>query len=151
MLRIGKMADYGLLIADCLASPSKEGEADQLTTDAIVRHTGLPDATVRKLLRLLVDAGLVSSRRGLRGGYRLNREANRITVAELIAAVEGPIGLTECAQAEDHCSLSPGCGQRANWNVINDLINRQLATITLADMRGDLSHRGGSRIMARVE
>lgn len=141
MLRIGKMADYGLLIADCLAN-----ESEQLTTEAIVQNTGLPDATVRKLLRLLVDAGLVSSRRGLKGGYRLKREASRITVAELIAAIEGPIGLTECSQVEDHCSLSPGCGQRANWNVINDLINRQLATITLADMCGDLSRRGASRI-----
>lgn len=135
------MADYGLLIADCLAS-----DPEQMTTEAIIQHTGLPDATVRKLLRLLVDAGLVSSRRGLKGGYRLSREANRISVAELISAIEGPIGLTECSQPDDHCSLSPGCGQRANWNVINDLINRQLATITLADMLGDLSHRGGSRI-----
>ena len=141
MLRIGKLADYGLLIADCLAS-----EPEQLTTESIVQHTGLPDATVRKLLRLLVDSGLVSSRRGLKGGYRLSREADRISVAELIAAIEGPIGLTECSQPDDQCSLSPGCGQRANWNVINDLINRQLATITLADMRGDLALRGGSRI-----
>lgn len=142
MLRIGKLADYGLLIADCLAS-----DPEQMTTEAIIQHTGLPDATVRKLLRLLVDAGLVSSRRGLKGGYRLSREADRISVAELISAIEGPIGVTECSQPDDHCSLSADCGQRANWNVINDLINRQLATITLADMLGDLSRRGGgSRI-----
>lgn len=141
MLRIGKLADYGLLIADCLAR-----EPAQLTTEAIIRETSLPEATVRKLLRLLVDAGLVQSRRGLHGGYRLGRAADRISVAELIAAIEGPIGLTECTHAEDHCTLSPGCGMRSNWHVINDLINRQLATITLADMCGDLSHRGGSRI-----
>lgn len=142
MLRIGKLADYGLLIADCLAS-----EPEQMTTEAIVQNTGLPDATVRKLLRLLVDAGLVSSRRGLKGGYRLSREANRISVAELIAAIEGPIGLTECAHEDTNaCSLTDNCGQRNNWSVINDLINRQLQTITLADMLGDLRHRGGSRI-----
>jgi FeS assembly SUF system regulator len=141
MLRIGKLADYGLLIADCLAN-----EPDQLTTEGIVQHTALPDATVRKLLRLLVDAGLVTSRRGLKGGYRLSREANRISVAELIAAIEGPIGLTECSHEDNHCSLTDNCGQRNNWGVINDLINRQLATITLADMLGDLSRRGGSRI-----
>ncbi len=45
MLRIGKLADYGLLIADCLARA-----AAQLTTEAIVRETGVPEATVRKLL-----------------------------------------------------------------------------------------------------
>lgn len=141
MLRIGKLADYGLLIADCLARA-----AAQLTTDAIVRDTGLPEATVRKLLKLLVDAGLVSSRRGLRGGYRLSRPASHITVAELIAAVEGPIGLTECAHEESNCNLTPSCVQKDNWQVINELIQRQLSTITLADMRGDLGQRGGSRI-----
>jgi FeS assembly SUF system regulator len=141
MLRIGKLADYGLLIADCLATAS-----DQLTTEVIVQQTGLPDATVRKLLRHLVDAGLVSSRRGLKGGYRLSRGPDRISVAELIAAIEGPIGLTECTHDDDHCTLSPGCGMRGNWHVITDLINRQLATITLADMAGDLNHRGASRI-----
>lgn len=141
MLRIGKLADYGLLIADCLAAAT-----DQLTTDAIVQQTGLPDATVRKLLRYLVDGGLVSSRRGLRGGYRLSRTPDRISVAELIAAIDGPIGLTECTHEDSSCSLTPSCGQRTNWHTITDLINRQLATITLADMRGDLSRSGGSRI-----
>ncbi len=141
MLRIGKLADYGLLIADCLARA-----AGQLTTEAIVRETGVPEATVRKLLKLLVDGGVVASRRGLRGGYRLARGADRITVAELIAAIEGPIGLTECTHDDSHCSLTPSCAQRGNWHVINDLIQRQLSTITLADMIGDLSYRGGSRI-----
>lgn len=145
MLRIGKLADYGLLIADCLARA-----AAQLTTEAIVRETRLPAATVRKLLKLLVDAGLVSSRRGLHGGYRLSRAATRISVAELIAAVEGPIGLTECTHDDTLCTLTPSCVQRGNWHVINDLINRQLATITLADMSGDLGDHGGSRIPLRT-
>lgn len=147
MLRIGKLADYGLLIADCLAS-----EHEQMTTERIAQHTGLPDATVRKLLRLLVDAGLVSSRRGLKGGYRLSREPDRISVAELIAAIEGPIGLTECNHEDTNtCSLTDNCGQRNNWGVINDLISRQLQTITLADMLGDLSRRGGGNRIAVVQ
>lgn len=141
MLKIGKLADYGLLIADCLGRTD-----DQLTTENIIQETGLPDPTVRKLLRLLVDGGVVSSRRGLKGGYRLSREPERITVAELIAAIEGPIGLTECTHEDSSCSLTSSCGQRSNWHTITDLINRQLATITLADMRGDLSRQGGSRI-----
>lgn len=141
MLRIGKLADYGLLIADCLGRAD-----DQLTTESIVHETGLPEATVRKLLRLLVEGGVVSSRRGLRGGYRLSRTPDRITVAELISAIDGPIGLTECTHEDSTCSLTPSCGQRSNWHIITDLINRQLATITLADMRGDLARQGGSRI-----
>lgn len=142
MLKIGKLADYGLLIADSLSRTDA-----QLTTENIVQDTGLPEATVRKLLRQLVDGGLVSSRRGLKGGYRLSRTPERITVAELIAAIEGPIGLTECTHEDTNtCSLTTSCGQRGNWHIITDLIYRQLSTITLADMRGDLGHQGGSRI-----
>lgn len=142
MLKIGKLADYGLLIADCLGRTD-----DQLTTENIIQETGLPEATVRKLLRLLVEGGVVSSRRGLKGGYRLSRSPDRITVAELIAAIEGPIGLTECTHEDTNtCSLTDSCGQRSNWHTITDLISRQLATITLADMRGDLSRQGASRI-----
>lgn len=146
MLKVGKLADYGLLIADCLANAP-----DQLTTEAIVQQIGVPDATVRKLLRQFVESGLVASRRGLKGGYRLSRAPDRISVADLIAAIEGPIGLTECTHDDDQCNLSAGCGMRANWHVITDLINRQLATITLADMAGDLRHRGGGSRIALTQ
>lgn len=145
MLRIGKLADYALLIVDCLAKQSQ-----QLTTEAIANHVNVPLATVRKLLKLLVDAGLLRSQRGLRGGYRLARPADRISVADVIRAVEGPLGLTQCAQDEERCDISSDCELKHNWHYINDIIQRQLERITIADMGGDMRAAAERRIPAAL-
>lgn len=141
MLRIGRLADYALLIVDCLAK-----QPEQLTTEAIANHVNVPLATVRKLLKLLVDAGLLRSQRGLKGGYRLARDPGRISVADVIRAVEGPVGLTQCAQDEHNCELSSDCELKENWHFINDIIQQQLERITIADMGGDMRAAAEQRI-----
>lgn len=143
MLRIGKLADYALLIVDCLAK-----QQGQLTTEAIASRINVPLATVRKLLKLLVDAGLLRSQRGLKGGYRLAREASRISVADVIMAVEGPPGLTQCAQDEQGCDLASDCELKDNWHFISDIIQQQLERITIADMGGDMRAAAARRIPA---
>lgn len=90
--------------------------------------------TVRKLLKHLNQAGLVESARGARGGYRLARPALGISVADVIAALEGPIGLTECAAHQGRCGIEADCRLRPHWRVINAAIHEALAGISLADM-----------------
>jgi len=141
MLRIGKLADYALLIVDCLAK-----EAGQLTTDGISGRTGVPLPTVRKLLKLLVDAEILRSQRGARGGYRLARGADSISILEVLEAVQGPPGLTQCVQSETDCDLASDCELKDNWNFISDLIQRQLEEISIADMGGDLRAAAARRI-----
>lgn len=143
MLRIGKLADYALLIVDCLAKQS-----EQLTTEAIAGQVNVPLATVRKVLKLLVDADVVRSQRGYRGGYRLAREPGFITIAEVIRAVEGPVGLTQCAHNETNCELSTGCELKDNWHFINDIIQHQLERFTIADMGRDMRADAAQRITA---
>jgi FeS assembly SUF system regulator len=130
MLRIGKMSDYALLLTNHLV-----GTTDSLcTTESIVIACHLPLATVRKLLKKLVDAQIVISYRGVRGGYRLAREPENITVAEVIAAIEGPIALTECTQLENDCSLAADCELRQNWNYLNQMVATLFSNISLAQM-----------------
>ena len=64
MLRIGKLTDYGLVVLNQLA---KAG-AMKLSTDDIAQATGLTVATVRKVMKAIVDAGLVIAQRGSKGG-----------------------------------------------------------------------------------
>jgi FeS assembly SUF system regulator len=130
MLRIGKMSDYALLLTNHLV-----GRSDSLcTTEDIVKACRLPLATVRKLLKKLVDAQIVISYRGVRGGYRLAREPEDITVAEVISAIEGPIALTECSQQQGACNLSADCELRQNWNYLNQKIAALLGNVSLAQM-----------------
>lgn len=134
MLRIGKMSDYALLLTNHLV-----GTTDSLrTTEDIVNASRLPLATVRKLLKKLVDAEIVVSYRGVRGGYRLAREPLDITIADVISAIEGPIALTECAQQQGDCNLAADCDLRQNWNYVNQMVATLFNNISLAQMAASM-------------
>ena len=80
-----------------------------------------------KLLKQLASAGLIESFRGVNGGYRLAREPARISIADIVIAMEGPIGMTECSAQAGLCDHESHCGVRVNWKRINDAIAGALA------------------------
>lgn len=130
MLRISKLTDYAtLLLTQMAAAPDAQHSAAGLA--AAVR---IEAPTAAKVLKTLAAAGLVLSRRGAAGGYRLARDPRRITVAEIVAAMEGPIGMTECVTHEGACGHEPHCGVRANWRKISKAVETALAGVSLADM-----------------
>ena len=135
MLRLAKLADYGLLIACHLASTSGELVKLEQVADA----TGLSIPTVRKVMKLLVDAEVVGSERGVKGGYLLSRPAPQISIAQVIAAVEGGLALTECCRDDCLCDVSKACTVQNNWNVINRTVGEIFAKVTLADMARPLT------------
>ena len=97
--------------------------------------TGLPVPTVAKTLKRLSQAGLVESQRGAKGGYVLVRDAADIPITEIIAAVDGPIALTDCTVEEDGvCEIEALCPTRTNWKKINQAVVGALRGISLADM-----------------
>lgn len=129
MFKLGKLTDYGTVLMTALAVDP----ARLQTSQELAGSTRLAAPTVAKLLRLLGKAGLVESLRGAHGGYRLARTPDRITVADIVAALEGPIALTECA-VHRGCGIESHCGVRSNWRVINDAIRSALEAVTLAQM-----------------
>jgi DNA-binding IscR family transcriptional regulator len=65
----------------------------------------------------------------------LARPAARISVAEIIVALDGPIALAACVDgSEDHCGVETLCSMRGNWNKVNRAIRESLENISLADM-----------------
>jgi len=135
MIKIGKLADYALLITDHLALSS-----DSLcTTEELSKATHLPVATVRKLLKKLVDAKLVNSYRGSNGGYSLSSSPKEISIANVIVAVEGPIAITECAISVGTCSLSKECHLKDNWGILNKFFVHTLSNISIEDMSRAMS------------
>ena len=135
MIKIGKLADYALLITDYLAISN-----DSLcTTEELSKATHLPVATVRKLLKKLVDAKLVNSYRGINGGYSLSSSPKEISIANVIVAVEGPIAITECAISGGTCSISKECHLKSNWGILNKFFVDTLTNISIADMSRTMS------------
>lgn len=130
MLRIGKLTDYALLIISQMA---REQHAI-LSAASLADILHLTTPTVSKILKILSDAGIVSSVRGAEGGYHLARHASAITVADIIIAMEGEVAMTECCETQDQCILNSMCTMRENWQKINKMIHSLLAGFTISDM-----------------
>ena len=90
--------------------------------------------TASKVLKLLAGSGLLESFRGASGGYRVTRRAGDISVAEVIAAIEGPIAMTECSVEEGLCSQEERCELRSNWQRISVAVADALHRVSLAEM-----------------
>ncbi|MBS0571608.1 MAG: SUF system Fe-S cluster assembly regulator [Proteobacteria bacterium] len=137
MLRVSKLTDYATeVMAALAAAPARVHSAQELA-----ERVRLEVPTVSKLLKQLAQAGLVESFRGVNGGYRLARDPARISVADIVTAMEGPIGMTECSAQAGLCDHESHCGVRVNWQRINDAIAGALAGVTLADMLGPALRR----------
>lgn len=130
MLKLSKLTDYATVVLSVIAKdPHRLHDALEL---AEVSGIALP--TVSKILKILAKAGVLSSMRGAKGGYALAREPEKITVAMVISALEGPIALTECTVSHKGCDQASGCRIQGNWHLINQKIAHALESVTLADM-----------------
>jgi len=135
MIRITKQTDYGIVLLTHLAAqPLRHLNAPELASE-----TQLPLPMVSKILKVLVREGLLLSNRGVKGGYSLARRPDEITMAEIIAALEGPIAITECIEVSSDCSHEQLCPVRSNWQRINAAVREALDGITLAEMAMPLS------------
>ena len=137
MIRVTKLADYGILLMTWLAwrkARPTGAEARRSATD-LAKETGLPAPTVSKLLRLLSKADLLDAQRGAQGGYLLTRDPAGISVADIIAAIEGPIALMHClSDTSPDCDVESLCPTRTNWDRINQAILTALSSISLEEM-----------------
>lgn len=134
MLRIGKLTDYAMLIMSQMAKDPDSVLSAAFLADAL--HLTTP--TVSKVLKMLSEAGLVTSLRGADGGYRLARSAAEISLADVIAAMEGDFALTECCESSGLCAIDSLCNMRENWRKINKMIHALLSRFTILDMTGPL-------------
>ncbi len=129
-MRLGKLSDYAsMLMVQLSRAPERKISAQQLA-----KELGLPQPTVATLLKKLGRAGLVASTRGAGGGYCLARAPQAISLADVVAAIEGPLELTDCAIADGRCRLEQDCGARQHWRAINQSIQSTLMLMSLADM-----------------
>jgi FeS assembly SUF system regulator len=130
MLRLSKLTDYATVILSFIARDNTHVHAAM----EIASETGIALPTVSKILKLLVKANVLTSTRGAKGGYALAGAPEKITIAAVISALEGPIALTECSISQQRCEQASGCEIRGNWGLINQTVHNALESVTLADM-----------------
>ncbi|MGH9686603.1 MAG: Rrf2 family transcriptional regulator [Candidatus Acidiferrales bacterium] len=157
MVRLGKLTDYGLVLMSCMAR--SYGSSVHASSDALSLHASpasalhdsagsslrtardlaleskLPVSTVSKLLKGLLQSGLLTSHRGIKGGYLLARDPHTISVLDVIAALEGPMALTECStDVSGLCHIEPCCPIKTNQQIINQAVRGVLEKVMLSDL-----------------
>ena len=131
MIRLTRISDYGIVLMTQLAA---RGDHEPRNARQVATAAGLPLPVVRKILKVLTREGLLASHRGSKGGYSLARSPEQISAAEMIAALDGPIGLTECAIHPGQCEQEASCHVREPWQRINAVVHHALSSVTLADL-----------------
>jgi Rrf2 family protein len=130
---VSKKTDYALLILSHLADRPAGGSARE-----IADRFGLSKAFLANILKELCQRGFLTSHRGVKGGYSLARPADRISLAELLEALEDGWKLTTCTGQEDQgehdCTVHNLCPIRGPLNEIHKAIVGVLRNISLADL-----------------
>ena len=156
MFRISRKADYAVLIMCQLAlreedlwARSEFADAEHLppiSAQEIATGGQLSRALTANLMKLLTRHGLLESVRGASGGYRLAKNPQDITLARILAAVEGPLALVECAAHvtfdepepktidSENCALTHCCPSRRAMRVVHQRIAHLFHDINLAEL-----------------
>jgi Rrf2 family iron-sulfur cluster assembly transcriptional regulator len=126
-MKISTRGDYA---ARALLSLALHGSDHPTSVKEIAERTGLPQPYLEQILLAVKGAGLVVSKRGVGGGYVLARPAEDITLADILAAVDGPLItlLGEHDHCEGHCVL------QEVWVGVSEETRRVLDGFTLADL-----------------
>ena len=142
-MRLSNMADYAVVVMGAAArhcgSAKRVGADGQKRTRTsatdLANETGIALPTVQKLVSILTKAHLLRSVRGAGGGMQLARPAAAITLADIIEAVEGPIAMTNCINAETcHCAIEPDCSVKPHWAIVNNAVRGALADVALSSL-----------------
>lgn len=126
---LSQTAEYALRATAWLAacSPDTAVRARDLS-----RATGIPAYYLPKILRRLVVAGLLSSRRGQGGGFALTRPPDEIRLLDVLVAVETPAEPGRCAFGWGTCDAGAPCPLHAAWAPMGEAFQQWAATTTLA-------------------
>jgi Rrf2 family protein len=136
MLRLSKKADYALLSMRHLAAHHDRGA---MSSRELAERYDIPTELLAKVLQKLVRGRLLVSVQGIRGGYALGRPADRISVADVIQAVDGPLTVTACSDTDHSCDQYSKCNIRDPLWHIKDRIIAALAATSVAELAADMN------------
>jgi len=133
MIKLSKMTDYAVVILAEMAT----SKGQLMSASGLSNNTKLPEPTVAKILKLLAKQDIITSKRGINGGYSLNKTPDEINMAAVITALDGPIALTACVeQSAECCSFEDNCKMKGQWNPVNIAMQKALEDVSLMQMMG---------------
>ncbi len=113
----------------------------------ISREQKIPGTFLAKIFQRLTRAGLLRSARGAKGGFTLGKPANKITVKEIVEAIEGPIAVNRCLLRHGQCEEERVCALRQVWEEAQRHFVEVLDRTTIDDLaKRRIGHRKGEEV-----
>ena len=131
IMRLTHLADYAVVL---MTAAARYPAGARLSATELSADTGVPLPTTQKLMGQLTTAGLLTSVRGAAGGFALARAADKITLADIVEAVEGPIAMTVCAEGRSDCALDAHCMVKPHMGVVGNAIRGALGAVSLTEL-----------------
>ncbi len=132
-MQITRQADYALRAMLYLAKLPPNQRA---ATSQIAEIKKIPPSFLAKIISQLSIAGLIHTSRGARGGVTLARDANDISVLEVVEAIDGPIALNGCTVSPEGCPFSAECPIHTLWCDTQTELVEKLRKTNFADFEG---------------
>jgi Rrf2 family protein len=108
-------------------------QGEYASTRVISEHTGVSDGYLEQLFIPLKKAGIIKATRGPLGGYTTGRSASKITVGDILRAVEGPLAPVDCLDSQS-CPSQAYCKSRHTWSELYKEITKCVNSISLSDL-----------------
>lgn len=120
-MQITRQTEYAIKI---LVDLSKIPFGQLVSSKQIAEDQEIPEVFLQKTVQILARAGLVTTQRGIQGGVRLAKPGNEITIADVVAVVEGPVAINVCLSPGYQCANQSDC-------MVHQILNRaQMALVT---------------------
>ncbi len=132
MFKLSKKVDYGLILLGRFYA-GRQGEHSSSARELAERFN-LPQPMVANVLKDLAAGGILTSTRGVQGGYALARDAARISLWDVVQVLDGPFGLMECTGEAPSCERQDGCSMHNPIQRVHERFQQFMAGFTLEEI-----------------
>lgn len=130
-MQLTRAADYAIRVMLCLAAYPR---GSRLSRGQLAQAANVPEPFLGKVLQALVRARLIVSHRGAAGGFTLAQDPGRVSILDVVEAVEGPVALNACLGATPDCPQLPACPAHEVWREAQDAMTGVLDGASLASL-----------------
>ena len=129
-MEITRRCDYACRI---LRAAYRSGDSYVSVAD-IAEQEDIPYAFARSIQHDLVQGGLIKTVRGANGGLMLNCDPSKVTVLEVLEAIQGPVSVSSCTTDPEYCDKQLECAYNKLWQGADSLLRAYFSSITLKDL-----------------
>lgn len=148
---LSRSAEYALRIMAFLALAAQEPSNKALRAKDLAERLDVPVFYISKVLRRMVEAGLLKGTKGHGGGFLLAKPARKIRFIDIFEAIEGTIEGRRCVFGWSLCSSTSPCVLHHRWSELNDAFQRWARKTTLSDVQKDVAEQGVGSMFSELD